>query len=180
MSKFPGRSGKALLVIDVQNEVVAQAWQRDEVIGNINAVVAKARSAGTPVIWVQHSDPWLVEGTPAWDIVDELQPASGEQRIHKHFRSSFEDTSLDVLLEQLGAGHLYICGAQTDACIRHTTHAALERGYDVTLVRDAHTTTDETGHIPAATVIEEQNRNLDGYRLPGRRCEVTPAAAVFA
>lgn len=181
MSRFDGRDRAALLVIDVQQDVVAQAWRRAEVIANIASLLAKARAQGTAVIWVQHADPWLIEGSPDWQIVPELDPRADEPRIGKRFRSSFEDTALDDLLARLGVGHLYLCGAQTNYCVRHTTHAALERGYDVTLVSDAHTTLDEaleTGTVPAAQIVAEQNRACRGYELPGRSCRVVPTGSV--
>ncbi len=179
MSKFADRNGKALLVIDVQNDVVGDAWHREEVISNINVLVAKAREAETPVIWVQHSDPYMEIGSDGWKIVSELEPLSSETNIQKRFRSSFEDTTLDETLAALGVGHLYISGAQTDFCVRHTLHAALERGYDVTLVEDAHTTDDaqwKLGLLPASAIIDEMNRSFYEYTVPGRSVEITTTA----
>ena len=43
-------------------------------------------------------------------------------------------------LAERGVGRLVVTGAQTDACVRSTLHGAFVRGYDVTLVADAHTT----------------------------------------
>lgn len=175
MSKFQGREGKALLVIDVQNDVVGDAHRRQEVISNINALVAKAREADTPVIWVQHSDDYMEIGTDGWQIVSELQPMTNEPLIRKKFRSSFEETVLDETLAKLGVGHLVISGAQTDNCVRHTSHAALERGYDVTLVEDAHTTSDgqwDSGPLLASAIIDEMNRSFQDYELPGRSAEI--------
>ena len=62
--------------------------------------------------------------------------------MHKHYGDSFEDTDLESLLAEHQVGRLVVTGAQTDACIRSTLHGALVRGYDVTLVEDAHTTED--------------------------------------
>lgn len=182
MSKFSERTKSALLVIDVQNDVVVEAWHRDEIIGNINLLVTKAREAGTPVIWVQHSDPSMEIGTEPWMIVPELRPLKTELNIRKKFRSSFEETDLDENLADLGVGHLIISGAQTDYCIRHTSHAALERGYDVTLVEDAHTTSDgQWGARPlaASAVIDELNRSFHNYKLPGRNCDLATAVGVI-
>lgn len=176
MSKFADRKGKALLVIDVQNDVVGDAWRREEVIGNINALVAKARDAGAPVLWVQHSDDYMEIGSDGWQIVSELQPMTNEPLIRKKYRSSFEETVLDETLAKLGVGHLVISGAQTDYCVRHTSHAALERGYDVTLVEDAHTTSDgkwDSGPLLASAIIDEMNRSFQDYELPGRSSEIT-------
>lgn len=181
MSKFADRKGNALLVIDVQNGVVENAWHRDEVVGNIHSLVEKARSGNTKVIWIQHSEKEMPIGSEDWKIVPELKPLESEPHVQKRFRSSFEETNLDALLEDLGVGHLYITGAQTNNCVRHTTHAALERGYDVTLIEDAHTTSDsrwESEVLKASAIIDEQNRSCRNYLLPGRKCDLATTAEV--
>lgn len=181
MSNLTDRTKQALLVIDVQVNVVSDAWHREKVIANINAILAKARRAEIPVIWIQHSDPYMEIGTDGWQIVPELVPLQGEPVILKRFRSSFENTALEETLQQLGVGHLYICGAQTNNCVRHTSHAALERGYDVTLVEDAHTTSDgqwDSGTLLAAAIINEQNQSFFNYELPGRTASLSMAAEV--
>ncbi len=181
MSKYIDRDQSALLVIDVQNDVVADAWHREEVIANINTLVDRAREAGAPVIWVQHSDPYMEIGTEAWKIVSELQPLADEPIIQKRFRSSFEETALDETLAQLGVGHLFISGSQTDYCVRHTSHAALERGFDVTLVRDAHTTSDGeggSGPLLAAAIVDEMNRAFSNYELPNRTANTVATSKV--
>ena len=141
MSKLTNRTGKALLVIDVQNDVVGDAWK----------------------------------------IVPELEPLPDESIIRKKYRSSFEETLLDETLANLGVGHLFISGAQSDNCVRHTSHAALERGYDVTLVEDAHTTSDGAGNtqtLMADAIVDEINRAFDGYELPGRSASIISTASV--
>lgn len=181
MSKFPDRTKSAVLVIDVQNDVVGEAWHREEVIGNINLLVAKARDAGTPVIWIQHSDPYMEIGSEPWEIVPELQPLPTEPNVRKKFRSSFEETTLDKTLADLGVGHVFITGAQTDYCVRHTSHAALERGYDVTLVADAHTTSDgewRSKTLMASAIIDEMNSAFNNYKLPGRKCDIASSSEV--
>lgn len=82
-----------------------------------------------------------------------LVPTEGEARVDKEFNSSFEKTSLGDELGRLGVSHLVLAGAATNWCIRATAYAALERGYDLTLVEDAHTTTGED----AASVVDDLN-----------------------
>ncbi len=101
--------------------------------------------------------------------------------IRKLFRSSFVETQLGALHESLGVNHLYITGAQTNNCVRHTCHGALELGYDITLISDAHTTSSyewKGRNVIAKDVINEQNDNLSGYRLPDRRAKVVESAAI--
>jgi nicotinamidase-related amidase len=177
MSTFTDRTKSALLVIDVQVGVVADAFERDAKVSNMSKVIDKARAESVPVIWVQHSDEELVLESADWEIVPELSPVSSEPKVRKLFRSSFEDTNLEELLDGLGVSHLYVCGAETNNCVRHTSHTALEKGYDVTLISDAHTTTgfEWDGYIvDAARVIDEQNINFMGYSLPGRSAKAVP------
>ena len=179
MSKFPDRSGSALLVIDVQNNVVDDAWHRDEIVKNINSVVEKARAGNTEVIWIQHSSEHLPIGSEGWEFVPELKPLESEPIVRKLYRSSFEDTELESLLDKLGVSHLYITGAQTNNCVRHTSHAALERGYDITLIKDAHTTSDvkwRSFDIHASEVIDDLNLSFMEYDLPGRKATTATTA----
>jgi len=160
---------KALLVIDVQRDVVANAFRRDDVIANISGLVDRARKEGVSVIWVQHSDDELVKGSEGWAYVDELHMVDGEPVVHKQFGDSFEGTNLDELLQESGVKRLVVCGAQTDACIRSTLHGAIARGYSATLVSDAHTTDDCTWATPplsAEQVIAHTNFYWNWQRTP--------------
>ena len=183
MTTLSNRTQRALLVIDVQKDVVSDAYQRDAIVRTIAVLVDSAREAGVAVIWVQHNDPGMPIGSDEWQLVPELEPRVDEARLDKQYRSSFEATDLDDVLAGLDVGSLVICGAQTNNCIRHTLHAALERGYDVTLVEDAHTTSDsdwDSGTILASFTIDEQNRSCLDYDLPGRRCSLTTTAEAFS
>ena len=164
-------ANSALVVIDVQVNVVANAYRRDEIIANMARAVEKARASSLPVIWVRHSAEDLPLHSEGWQIVPELIPGTGEEIIEKTFRSSFEATNFEEVLAAKEVGHLFICGAETNNCVRHTSMAALERGYDVTLIEDAHTMTgfEWNGYtVDAASTIDEQNTNFMEYHLPGR------------
>jgi nicotinamidase-related amidase len=180
MTSLSNRPNTALLVIDVQKGVVADAHQRDEVIGNISTLVDKARAQDVPVIWVQHSDGELAEGSENWQYVDELQRAESEPLIHKHYGDSFEDTTLEAELAARGVGRIVVSGAQTDACIRSTLHGAFTRGYDTVLVGDAHTTEDlsQWGAPSPDKVISHTNLYWSWQDAPGRTAGVVDTAAV--
>ncbi len=156
--------------MDVQNNVVAQAHERDAVVANIGSVVEKARGAGVPVVWIQQTDEELARGSDDWQIVPELTPVDGEPRIEKEYGDSFEETTLEGVLSDLGVGRLVVVGAQTDACIRSTLHGALVRGYDTILVSDAHTTEDNTswGAPSPDLVIAHTNLYWHYHTAPGR------------
>jgi len=180
MTSLRDRPNTALLVIDVQNDVVANAFQRDEVIANINTLVDQARAHDAAVIWVQHSSDELVENTDGWAYVPELERGEAEPVVHKRYGDSFEDTNLEAELEQRGVGRLIVAGAQTDACIRATIHGAFARGYDTVLVSDAHTTEDLTayGLPPADKVIAHANMYWTWQDGPGRVASVVETAKV--
>ena len=181
MSAYPDRDKKALIVIDVQNGVVEYARHRDETVARISELVDKARASDTDVIWVQHSEDEMPIGSQYWQIVPELKPNDGEKIIQKLWRSSFEETDLEGVLEELNVDHLIVTGAQTNYCVRHTIHAAIERGLDVTLVEDAHTTMDESWNgspIPAEFIIAELNRSCSNYDLPDSRVDVVLAEKI--
>ena len=162
-----------LVVVDVQVGVMAECWDAARVIGNVASAVAQARAAGVPVLWVQHADEQLTTGSDAWQWVPELMPGDGEPLIHKHFNSSFEATELEAELAALQATHITLAGAASNWCIRATAYAALERGYDLTLVSDAHTTgsLEMPGgtRIEAARVVDELNLAMKWLSYPGRR-----------
>jgi nicotinamidase-related amidase len=161
-----------LLVVDVQVGVMGESWDSERIIKNVARAVERARAEGVPVVWVQHADEELTYGSPQWQLVPELLPAEGEPLIHKKFNSSFEQTELEEELAKLGATHVSLAGAATNWCIRATAYGALERGYDLTLIEDAHTTgtleLDNGTKIEASSVIDELNICMTWVSYPGR------------
>jgi len=170
VSTLQNRPNTALLVIDVQNGVVEGAHQRDAVVANVASLVEKARRERVPVVWVQHSDKGLARGSDKWRIVPELSPGEAEALVEKNYGDAFEETTLESVLSGLGVGRLVVVGAQTDMCVRSTLHGAFVRGYDATLVKDAHTTEDLTawGAPPPDQVIAHTNLYWADQRAPGR------------
>ncbi len=170
MTTLENRPNTALLVIDVQNAIVGGTPRRDEVVANVGSLVERARHEKIPVVWVQHSDENIVRGTEEWRIVRELHPDDAEPLVEKNYFDSFEASSLETVLSDLGVGRLVVVGAQTDACIRSTLHGAFVRGYDATLVSDAHTTEDQTewGAPAPELVIAHTNLYWAQQTAPGR------------
>ena len=84
------------------------------------------------------------------------------------------------MLAGLSVGRLIVAGAQTDECIRSTLHGALVRGYDATLVKDAHTTSDMTqwGAPPPEQVIAHTNLYWTYQAAPGRTAGTVATADV--
>ncbi len=181
MTSLSNRPNTALLVIDMQRGVVGNAYDIDRVVANINRLVDKARSENVPVIWVQHSDDEMPSGTEAWEYIPALQRADSEPVVHKSYGDSFEETDLESLLCEGHIGRLVVTGAQTEACIRSTLHGALVRGYDATLVEDAHTTEDmrEWGApLAPEQAIAHTNMYWSWSNAPGRKGGIVPTADV--
>jgi nicotinamidase-related amidase len=182
MTTIPNRPNTALLVIDVQNRPVEGAPRRDEVVANINSLVEKARAQNVPVIWIQHSDEDMPRGSEGWQYVADLAPRDdAEPLVHKSYGDSFEDTTLESLLAERAVGSLVVAGAQTDACIRSTIHGAFVRGYDVTLVADAHTTEDLSayGAPDPESVIAHTNLYWKYEAAPGRKAAAVNTSEVI-
>src|SRR5665213_725106 len=180
VTTLKNRPNTALLVIDVQNGVVGEAYDRDAVVANIAALVDKARAADVDVVWVQHNDDDLKEGSENWQYVAELERLDSEPLVQKEYGDSFEETELESILAARGIGQLIVSGAQTDACIRSTLHGAIVRGYDATLVSDAHTTEDQSpwGAPTPDKVIAHTNLYWKYHTAPGRTAGTVKTADV--
>jgi nicotinamidase-related amidase len=181
MTTLPDRPNTALVVIDVQKGVVGSAWNRDAVVTNIGSLVDRARGEGVPVVWVQHSDDGLPRGSHEWEYVDELQRDDREPLVHKSYGDAFEATDLEDVLASRAVGRLVVTGAQSDECIRATLHGAVVRGYDATLVADAHTTEDlrEWGHpFAPQDVVAFTNLYWTWAGVPGRTADVVTTPEV--
>ncbi|MDT4936756.1 MAG: hypothetical protein QOG80_427 [Pseudonocardiales bacterium] len=171
MTILTERPNTALVVIDVQNAIMAGTHNRDAVVANIADLVDKARADDVPVVWVQHSSDEVPKGSEGWLYVSELKQDESEPIVHKRYADSFEETDLEAVLAERKIGRLIVAGAQTDECIRSTLHGAIVRGYDATLVADAHTTEDltEWGAPTPDKVIDHTNMYWGNHTAPGRR-----------
>lgn len=174
-----------LLVVDFQVDVVKDAWDVPRIAGNIAHAVARARARRVPVLWVQHEAEDMPRDSAGWQLVPELVPGAGEPRLFKKHSSSFEQTPLEQELAVRGATHIVLAGAQTNWCIRAAAYAALERGYDLTLVEDAHTTADidrgDGTAVAAAGIVEDLNLAMKWLDYPGRKSQAVAAGElVFA
>ncbi|MGZ4594204.1 MAG: isochorismatase family protein [Actinomycetes bacterium] len=180
MTTLTERPNTALLVIDVQNGVMADVHNRAGVIANIAFLVDKARAENVPVVWVQHSADDLPEGSEGRRYVAELTQAESEPVVHKRYGDAFEDTDLEAVLAERKIGRLIVTGAQTDECIRSTLHGAIVRGYDATLVGDAHTTEDlsEWGAPTPDKVIDHTNLYWQNHTAPGRQAGTVSTGTV--
>ena len=158
----------ALLVIDVQNGMFAEddpVYQGAVLLETIGELLAKARGAQVPVIYIQHNGgpgDSLEPGSAGWPIHPAIAPAVGEPVIQKATPDSFHETTLQAELEARGIVKLTIAGIQTECCIDTTCRRAASLGYQTTLVRDAHSTWDSRT-LSAAQIIAHHNDALNGW-----------------
>jgi nicotinamidase-related amidase len=173
----------ALLIIDLQRVLCTGEYachEVDAVIGRVNGLIARAREAGSPVIFVQHEEAegeQMRHGSEGWQLDERLAALPEDRRVFKTSPDSFHQTDLDPVLKGLGVTRLVVCGAQSDFCVDTSTRRALSSGYDVTLVEDAHTTID-FGELTAPQIIDHHTlilRHLNGF---GPRMEAKKAAEI--
>jgi nicotinamidase-related amidase len=170
----------ALVVIDVQQGLMEEAYQRDEVLNRINTLLARARASQTPVIYVQHDEPkgyQLEVGTVAWQIHPAVAPRPDEPVVNKRASDAFYDTTLKQELDRRGIHHLVVVGGQTEYCVDTTVRRATTCGYDVTLVSDAHTTYD-CEMLTAPQIIAHTNEMLNGFHTDTCNIIVKPTSEI--
>jgi len=169
----------ALLVIDVQVGIIEgfPAYRGPDVLEQINKLLAKARVSHTPVLYVQHDGEAghpLEAGTAGWGIHSAIKPLERDLIIRKRASDSFFETNLQKELESRGIKHLIITGCMTEYCVDTTCRRAVSKGYDVTLVSDAHTTTDNK-QLTAAQIIAHHNAILHEFDAGSHKITVKPA-----
>ena len=170
-TRQPRHDRTVLLIVDAQVGVLTSIWESKRVIGNLKELVRKARSANVPVIWVQHSNSRNLKfGSENWKLDPEFTPTATEVVIHKKYNSSFAKTSLDRRLKADGVSRIVLAGAATNWCVRSTAYSAVEHGYNLTLVGDAHST--ETLNFPdgrtvaALSIVMDLNATFKWMRVP--------------
>ena len=180
----------ALLIIDVQNAIVEGTGspERQPVIEaalertveRLSALQDRARSAGAPVVVVQHdgeAGDRLELGTEGWKVRKELMPREGEPLVRKRSCDSFHDTDLAERLAERGVTHLVVGGCMTQFCVDTTVRRAVSLGYDVTLIGDGHTTGDRGG-LGFEQIIAHHNATLDGFDAGLHLVEVKKSADI--
>jgi nicotinamidase-related amidase len=181
-SDDPVRPRSALLIIDMQIGLVKlmPAEAQANVLLNIRALLAKARSSGVPVIHIQHDGTKghpLELHTEGWNIHNSIKPAEGEPVINKRESDSFFETTLETELRNRAVTHLIITGGMTEYCVDTTCRRASSLGYDVTLAGDAHLTRDN-GVLTAVKIIAHHNFVLDGFGAGDHVVKTIPTAQI--
>ncbi|AQQ53300.1 cysteine hydrolase family protein [Planococcus lenghuensis] len=155
----------AFLVIDVQNAMFDEAdpvFNGEELLVKLQKLLRSARSAGTPVFFIQHNEPAgepLATGTKGWEIHPAIAPEAGERVIQKNTPDSFFATELKEALEAQQIEQIIIAGIQTELCVDTTCRRAVSSGYEVILVADTHSTWNANG-LMAEQIIRHHNGTL--------------------
>jgi len=153
---------RALLIIDMQNESFQPAYpayDSEAVVKKINTLSAQFRQKRYPVLFIQHDgskEGCYIPSTEGWELLPSLNTAPGDVIISKTANDSFYRTVLKEELARLGADELVITGTATDFCVDSTVKSALINDFNVTVIADAHTTTDRPG-LKAKQVIDHYN-----------------------
>ena len=165
---------RALMVIDVQRVYMEPepmvTSDGDDLIAKCSGLIGKARSAGVPVVYVQHLSDDQPDDPDLIDVHPKLGRTADEPIVQKRFGSAFFKTDLEKTLADLGAKTLYVCGLATFGCVNATVVCAVCKEYQTIVVKDAHGAQDFADST-AAQVIEHFNAAWEraGARLIGAK-----------
>lgn len=174
----------ALLVIDMQvGTFDAPNPQHDAsgVVDRINRLAEAVRNVSGNVVFIQHDGPvgdTFEPGTRGWQLIPELDRMQTDPVVNKRACDAFYETGLKAVLDASGTQKLLITGSATDYCVDTTVRAAASLDYRVTVVRDAHTTSDRP-YLDAATIIQHHNSVWQDLILPRARIAVVATDALL-
>lgn len=157
----------ALLVIDMQlgNFESNPVYMANKLLTKTKSLIQKARASHVPIIYIQNNgrkgDPDEY-GSNGWKIHPTIAPIKGEFLIQKKTPDAFHETNLYEELKSRKITHIVIVGLQTEYCIDTTCRRAFSLGYNVTLVKDTHSTWG-TPILSATQIIEHHNSVLSGF-----------------
>jgi len=155
-------SKKALVIIDMQVGSFTPKTPRYEseiVIEKINRLSSSFRSNGNYVIFIRHDgtkEGCFFPSSDEWKILPSLTQQIGDIYIEKTINDSFYHSELQSTLLKLGVNNLYFVGCATDFCFDATVKSAISKDYNITIVKDGHTTADRP-FVNAKTLIDHYN-----------------------
>jgi nicotinamidase-related amidase len=171
----------AVLVIDMQRalfDAAPRPHEADVVIEKINALMARARAAGAPVVIVQHEDQGaLAHGSQGWSLVRSLIVQPGDALVRKTTPDSFLNTPLADVLARHGATKVVVAGYASEFCVDTTVRRAAALGFGVVIAADAHTTHDKP-HASGAQIRTHHNATLCDITSFGPKIAAVPSAEV--
>lgn len=159
-----------LILIDCQNTYTQGVMELDGVAAALDeaaALLDRARSAGIPVIHIQHNggpgSPYDIEAEIG-AIVAVVAPREGEAVVVKQYPNSFVETDLDDRLKALGARNLVLAGFMTHMCVNSTARGAFNLGYAPT--------------VPAAATATRTLPDVSGNPVPAAVMQAASLAAI--
>ena len=153
---------KALLIIDMQNGSFTEETPRykaADVIHHMNQLADFFRNNKDMVIFIQHDGSRqgdFIQGTEEWQLLPALKRHASDQYISKTANDCFYRSSLQDLLQSKGIRELVITGCATDFCVDATIKSAFTKDYNITVIKDGHTTTNRED-ITADKLINHYN-----------------------
>lgn len=167
---------QALLIIDAQQEIIDGTDEQKGVFGketlliNINKMVDRALEVGIPIVFVRDTDVAGGDG-PGFQVHPEIKIPSSAEIINKASTSAFHKTRMIEHLQNLGVQHVVIMGCATPYCVDTAVRAATMNGYDVTLVKEGHSTAD-SDILSGKQIIDHHNNILHGHYNVDNFCMV--------
>jgi nicotinamidase-related amidase len=164
----PDRSPVVLLIIDAINaftfeEAAGVLAQALPMARRLRRLKERARRAGISTVYVNDNfGRWRSDfrtlithclGTPGRTVTKLLRPHRQDYFVLKPKHSGFYSTTLELLLEHLGAQTLILTGLLADSCILLTAYEAHMRGYNVVVLSDCVAARTVTDHERALALI---------------------------
>lgn len=154
----------ALLVIDAQVGLIqgsrGPVHNSKNLVERIQFLLSRAREVNLPVIYIQDDDVAPVH-SEEWQIHDSIKPEANEVVLRKKSTDAFHGTELYDELSSRGITQLVVVGCKTEYCVDSTCRRATTLGFNVILVGDGHSTTDNKV-LKAEQIIAHHNCNLHG------------------
>ncbi|MDN7143405.1 cysteine hydrolase [Pseudomonas sp. JQ170] len=165
----------ALLILDMQVGLFhgpEKPWHGEALLGTVNTLMSKARTAGAPVFLVRHVGPVgspIEPGSPLTAFEPALAVEGQDIIIEKTRPNAFAHTDLASQLQARGVEGVVIVGMKTQYCVDSTCRAARDLGFEAVLIADGHTCAD-TPQFTAESIVAHHNATL-----AGAFCRVLPA-----
>ncbi|MCK5129190.1 MAG: isochorismatase family protein [Clostridiales bacterium] len=153
---------KALLIVDVQNGLTARKLHKKELfIESINKEIDEFRSNNDLIIFVQHENKQLINGTKDWEIDNRMNSSSNDLFYTKTQGNAFSNETLVANLKECNISEILICGLVSHGCIAHTCRGGIELGFNIRLLKNGHT----NWHKDAANKIMEAEKALEAIGI---------------
>ncbi len=167
-------SNTALLVMDMQDGIVAMLPDATKILGNVSKAIAAAREHNIPVIYVvvgfrkgipevsENSSKMFAGGKAHFSTLDldafmkvhsDLAQAEGEVTVIKRRVSAFTGSDLEVILRAYGIQHIVLTGIATSGVVLSTLREAADKDYKITVLADCCADRDEEVHNVLTTKV---------------------------